>query len=220
MVFTPRQKQVVLGTTFGDGCLWVQSTQSYGKIVCSGNAAFKTSCRDPDKEYIFWKYEELRSTGLFAFPSLRFMRSYSNPHYPYWVLRARVHPYFTELRKLFYPDGKKIIPEGPLGELDDLGLAVWYMDDGGLYIRRKAGWGPGREYPCIWLNTQGFTLTEDKLIRNWLEAKWDFHFFVARIGKNHRLGLHRKKECERFLDLVRPHIVPCMSRKLKKGRGK
>lgn len=38
--------------------------------------------------------------------------------------------YIKKLEKLFYPEGKKIIPKNVINKLTPLGLAMWYADDG------------------------------------------------------------------------------------------
>ncbi|GAI89835.1 unnamed protein product, partial [marine sediment metagenome] len=115
------------------------------------------------------------------------------------------------LYELFYPRGKKIITREILNRIGDLGLAVWYMDDGHLSIPMRA------ITPHIGLSTQGFTLEENKLIVDWFEKKYDFHFRISQRERNSRnqisLKLHREKEIDTFLKVTKPYMVPCMIRK-------
>lgn len=51
-------------------------------------------------------------------------------HQKFWVLSASGSAYIHKLDKLFYPEGKKILPEGVIKQLTPIGLAAWYADDG------------------------------------------------------------------------------------------
>lgn len=51
-------------------------------------------------------------------------------HQKCWVLNVSRSEYIKKLEKLFYPEGKKIIPKGVIKQLTPLGLAMWYADDG------------------------------------------------------------------------------------------
>ncbi len=124
-------RQIILGTLLGDGHLFIPKRRPSRPVPQADlprNARFTTSSCEKDKGYILWKFHELEPTGLFPPPKPK-KRSTGRIQ---WVLESRRNPLFTELHKLFYPDGKKRLPLGVLDELDDLGLAVWYMDDGNL----------------------------------------------------------------------------------------
>lgn len=51
-------------------------------------------------------------------------------HQPYYVLSAASSEYIKKLEKIFYPEGKKICPKNVINKLTDIGLAMWYADDG------------------------------------------------------------------------------------------
>ncbi len=50
-------------------------------------------------------------------------------HQKFWLLSAKGE-YIKKLQKLFYPNGKKILPKNVVNKLTPLGLAMWYADDG------------------------------------------------------------------------------------------
>jgi len=204
IVLSPRQEQIILGTSLGDGSL------SIGKR--SRNARFSTSSRNQDREYVFWKYRELESTGLFLHPPQQRLRQTPFGSSFGWGLRSRAHPVFTEFHRLFYPDGKKTAPVEVLDKLDDFGLAIWYQDDGYFHWHHS-------EYPRVSLCTYGFSLEENQVIGDWFKGKYGLLFKLqtrprALGGKAYRLALGRTQEVQRFLDIVKPHIHPCMGRKL------
>jgi len=200
-LFSPRQEQIVLGTTLGDGYLRM------GKS--SANARLETKSKDRD--YIFWKYRELFSTGLFSHPpKIRPLGA--------WLLYSKCHPIFTELRSLFYPKGRKIVPPEVLENLEPLGLAVWYMDDGSLnpLIRKSR---PGKVYPRVFLCTDNFSHEENKLIRTWLESR--FHLRYVTVGgvsgspNRYRIRILGNNGVNALMKVVGPYVIYPMSRKFR-----
>ena len=69
-------------------------------------------------------------------------------------------PCFNKVYDLFYPAGKKVVPQN-IGELlKPLGLAYWICDDGSFNKKDRA----------VVLSTQGFTLQEVNLLIKALSA--------------------------------------------------
>lgn len=110
---------------------------------------------------------------------------------PQVVYRSAAFPSLTEVRKRWYPNGRKIIPEGELDEVRTLGLAVWYQDDG-CYSYKDEN--------CT-LSINSFADQEEK-IREWFGERW---------GLNPRYSggslFFSKNETNKFLRLIAPHVV-------------
>ena len=47
-----------------------------------------------------------------------------------YSIRTIRHPVFTNIHKLTYHNGKKLVTREWLDKLDERGLAVWFFDDG------------------------------------------------------------------------------------------
>lgn len=203
--FTPRQEQIILGTVLGDGHLSLQKA----------NAQFITSVAVGDKDYLFWKYEELKSTGLFREPILHRGPSYGNPEYPSWRMESRRHPIFTELQKLFYKDRKKVISQEILSRVESLGLAVWYMDDGSLTF-----WDQERKRPLVRLHVEGFGKEGCLLIGSWLQQKFGLHptSRMNKRGEKWIIYLSGMKKVQAFMEVVEREIVEAMIRKSLRAR--
>jgi len=202
-IFSPEQEQIIIGSLFGDASLFSLDTP-----IC--NSGFRVSHSEKDKGYVFWKYQELKSTGLFPIrPKPRSLRGFKKS--VSWLLQSRRDPYFTYLRSLFYPNRKKVVSQGCLEKLSPLGLAVFYMDDGFF------NWGRGknrtRKYPRVSLSTCGFTYEDNESLRDWLNRTYFLHFHIN-LNPYPILRLGREYEVNRFLDIVRPYIIPSMARKL------
>ena len=120
-----------------------------------------------------------------------------------------------EYRKLFYPQGRKIVPDN-INELltDPLSLAVWYMDDGTLDFRET--------YHCnVMLATYNFTFDECKLLVGMLKENFGIHSSVTKCtmrGKVYPRLYVWAKDTLRFLDIVDPYMLPCMSHKTIMGK--
>ena len=189
-----RQCQVLSGTLLGDGNLRISGA--------GRNARLRVSHREEDGDYLFWKYQELEPSGLFKSPP--FLRK--NNGYAIgkllWSFCSRCDPVLTSYYQLFYPNGKKIVSREILDGLGELGLAVWYQDDGSQY--RKGG--------EVILCTEGFGLEGNRIIRKWFKQSYDLR---PRVSSRGRLEF-RRVDSQKFLELTRPYMVSCMERKFRK----
>jgi len=109
---------------------------------------------------------------------------------------------FVSERQRWYPNGKKIVPEN-INLSDPVILANWHMGDGNVSTPR------GRLE--VKLHTNGFTEKDVQL----LSDKFDdigIHNFI-----NHWRGqpilVLQHKNAARFLDMIRPLMVPCFEYK-------
>lgn len=128
-----RQREILIGTILGDGYL-----QSTGKR----NARLKLEHSEKQKEYIFWKYEELKN--LMQDRPKRYERY--NPiwkkSYTYYRCQSHSMPLLGRYKRYFYDEkGRKRIPENISKLLrSPLSLAVWYMDDSHYYPRDRVAY--------------------------------------------------------------------------------
>lgn len=117
-------------------------------------------------------------------------------------IQTHTHKYITKLKNI--PLFKK--PE----MLDELGLAIWYMDDGSLSIRRNGNYSTCyiamNRYPvefvehCIDVFYKNFNF-KGKIQRHSLYDNQ----YLLRLTKSEAITLH---------DIVRPYIVESMNHKL------
>lgn len=92
---------------------------------------------------------------------------------------------------MFYSNGKKHINEEILNNIDALGLAVWFMDDGYYY---HEGFG---------IATNCFSIEELKLVINILKSKFNLEFRIQPSNNTIRLI---KRDASKFIELVKPYI--------------
>ena len=141
---TQIQRSLIIGSLLGDG--YVRIVKGRKNAFLEINHSFKM------KEYVDWKHEILKNIVI----SPPKMRNGNGDRIAYRFF-TRQHPEITELFNLFYKNGKKVIPDI---KLDDMSLAVWYMDDGS-----KCG---NSNY---YLNTQQFTLEDQNKLLGFLKDK-------------------------------------------------
>jgi transcriptional regulator with XRE-family HTH domain len=147
-------------------------------------------------------HERVRKTGKLAGRLIR-----CSP-----VALACTKPYGGDLlglRRRWYPDGIKIVPRN-FDVANALTLALWHMGDGCLFWRRSS-------QGHVHLATNGFT--EDDV--RWLAAQMS-----EKLAVRPKVNLHYgrptitlyNESAERFLDLVRPHVVPSFAYKVRPYR--
>jgi len=116
------QEQILNGHLLGDG----------GITKGNKNSSFGITRKDTDKNYILWTVKNFEnfiySTGVNYNQTLD---KRSNKIYSSVYFQTKVHPIFTEYRKKWYPEDKKIVPKDLI--LTPLTIAVWFADDGFLF---------------------------------------------------------------------------------------
>jgi len=202
---THEQEQVILGTVLGDGHISRFPNRRHSNLLVAHSTK--------DEDYLRWKHEKLESICSKKSVYITNNRGYGLGHKLIW-LRTRVHPFLTELRSGFYPNGNKIVPEDELYKLDELGLAVWFMDDGTLSIRNVGS-------PRYILSTNGFSLEEHEMMRHYFNDRWNLHPSIVRKNYKDRPTSYflsfGVKDTRLLGNIIRPHIVDCMSRKRMEG---
>lgn len=176
--------QVLIGSLLGDGGVYPSRR---------GNSYFVEGHSLNQSDYLKWK------AGILIpyFGGKVVTRNYD---YKSTYFQSHVHPVFTELRKLWYPNGKKVLPEGELQKLDALGLTVWYMDDGSYDYQNH----------CCTLSIRGFQ-GQELVIQRWFKERWGINPHI--ITSCSRLTFS-VKDSDKLLCSVAEHIHPSMIYKL------
>lgn len=125
------QKDILIGTVLGDGYL-----QKTGEK----NARLRLEHGAAQKEYLLWKVKNLQQFFQGAPKYLERVHPISGQTYKYWRHQSQSGPFLGKLRKLFYRDSIKKIPENIEKLLTPRSIAVWYMDDGYYYARDKCSY--------------------------------------------------------------------------------
>ncbi len=188
-------KCFIVGTVLGDGHL----------SMLKSNARLELIQSEKQKDFLFWKYKILKKyTGSSPYRTKVYDNRYEKNYYR-WQFKTHVDPLFTELYSEFYPnDSKKVVPNCIAKLLNlPIGLAVWFMDDGG---RRNDCYG-------LFLNTLSFTQEGHKLLVDCLYDNFGIKSRLHWIQDGYRIYIP-SKEAKRFCEIVDPYIIPSMKYKL------
>lgn len=180
-----RLRSILVGSMLGDGRLfWTGSS----------TAAYSEYHSEKQKPYFDWKvcewgefvtrYEKTRDDG-----------------YKGWTMTLHGCKSLRPFWEMFYPEGSgnKTFVNLPLEWVDDLALAVWFMDDGsksGEFFRFSVS--PDRKDQQIQIQVLRRLGVRGRLYNEGGDA----------------IHIQDRANKERFLDLVRPHIHPSMAYKL------
>lgn len=194
--FSQNQISILIGSILGDGTLRLPR-----KAI---NANFKVEQGLVQKDYVFWKYNNFKEWVLTP-PKISYR--YNNERIKYeksWWFRTLSHPEITYFQKLFYPNGKKIVPININKYLNPLALAVWIMDDGSFHKGK-----------CAYdISTYSFTEKEIKHLLKIFKNKFNIkgNYFFDR-DKGIRMYFPRS-ETNKINSLISPYFVNCMRYKL------
>lgn len=182
LVLTDRQVEILVGSLLGDAYI-----DRKGKIQLEQS--------DKQKEYLFWKYSELKNLA-YNNPPKRVQRLDARNGKTYCSYRFWLRQYFRPWRNIFYSGKTKIFPEKLV--LTPLSIAVWYMDDGCYSDKR-----------CT-ISTDDFSHECIEKIQNILKKTFDIETFIR---SNNKLGI-RAKDQEKFFSLIRQYVHPSMHYKI------
>jgi len=196
-------KGLIAGMLLGDGCL----SLSGGK-----NAFVRIQHSIKQADYLIYKaqlLESLTNVNIYDIkPSKR-------TPYSGIACKTRRHPLYTRIYEIVYRNSKKTISKTWLSWLNEHGLALWYMDDGSLLKRYTYNKSDKRRIcsRIVRLNTCGFSLDENQLLIDFMRERFGIEFKLLRNGKYWLIRLGAK-EANKFFDIIRPYIVPCMKYKI------
>lgn len=204
MRITKRRKQILIGSLFGDGCIIKNSKRS-----C---VYFERHAKE-QKGYIEWKAKCFkRNLKTIQYIEKRDKSSQFSGRkglYTQYELNLNTHPYFKYLRIKFYPKDKKIINEEMLNQMEALGLAVWYLDDGS--IRRS-----GDNYIQITLHHKFNNKKEENFILKYFKDKWGLTPDIRRYKRSCHSIYFNSKNSKSFMSIIKPLVkhIKCMQYKL------
>jgi len=189
-----REFGVLVGTILGDAYIDQYSNDARVAIMHSLK----------QKEYVNWKYQELKRFVKMSPMGSEYYDSRYNKKYFWWRFQTRRFPEFKRVAKLFYEGKRKIIP-GNIDKIltNPISLAVWYMDDG------------GRRMDChgMFLNTLSYSKTEQIKLQKCLLKNFGINTRIHWITDGFRLYIP-KSEARHFCEIISPYIIPSMVYKL------
>jgi len=123
---TSNQESILIGSLLGDGHLNIVKKETHNSFFVKKQALRRF-------EYLQWHFKELEPlSSNFTYGKDK------SPNSDRIIYNCRFFtkrkPLFTEMRKKWYPEGIKIVPDNI--KLDPLAVAIWFADDGCNQKRR------------------------------------------------------------------------------------
>ena len=200
---TKESRNLLIGMLLGDGTI-------------SNNNVFKIAHSESQKEYLEWKVKQLKEAGI----RNNGVKSYIKTKgytigVPVYYTQLNTIPFIKVLRKVFYKEKKILGNRKLLNRLDAKGIAIWYMDDGHINIRKTKDGRPMGFYIKI---STCEPKQEVQTIIDFFKEQWDINFYMFHEGKkedSYSLCCGTK-EGLKFIDIVKPYVsqVPSMVHKI------
>lgn len=196
MTLNKEQEAAIVGMILGDGYL-----QRTGK----NNARLRLEHRADHKDYLIWKTKLLSALFQGRPTFLEREHPLTKRTYKYVRQQSNSSPLLGKFRKIFYPDGKKRIPETLRKFLrSDIALAIWYFDDGYYYPRDKCAYIYLGRVSLKEAETASVAIREKFLIENRILDKKQKGFVLY----------FPRTELIKLKNLVEKYVVPVMAYKI------
>jgi hypothetical protein len=202
-------KKLLLGAVFGDASLSVHSG-----LMNAPTKSMLTLIQGEDQfEYLIWKMHLLYPlVGNFH------IKKFINKSTGKMILHAvtthqrylwHIWNDYYDLEKVDNQKGyryNKVVKMNVLRRLSPLSFAIWYQDDGSLYVSE------GR-FKGIRLATYGFTVDENIAIHDHLRDMWNIDSMVDIRSDGYPCIRLRKQNSEKFLEMISPFVHSSMTYK-------
>lgn len=200
---TREEKSLLLALALGDGYINPKNNVLYIKHSIN------------QEDYVKWKFELLNriipNHGAVK-NSIYYGQSYdkrTNKIYKFCSCHKGA-PYIRVLRKWLYrPD--KTFTRAVLNRLNAQGLAIWFMDDGNL--RGKYSKVTGKLSSIQTVLATHCSEEEIEILHKYFVEVWGVDFSKYKIRDRYIL-CGNTKESNKFLDIIRPYVIPSMSYKV------
>lgn len=186
-----------------------------GDGTISNNNVFKIAHSYKQKEYLEWKIQQLKDNGIRNNGIKPYIsKSGYNVGEPVVYTQLNILPFIKVLRRVMYKNGKVKGNRKLLNRLDAKGIAIWYMDDGHINIRRTNNKIHGfyiKISTCV-------SKEQAQVIIDYFSEVWNVKFYTYHEGKNkdsYSLCCGTK-EGIKFINIIKPYVeqVPSMLYKI------
>lgn len=200
---TKESRNLLIAMLLGDGTI-------------SNNYVFKIAHCEQQKDYLEWKIKQLKEAGIRNCGIKTYVSSHGyNVGKTVFYTQLNIIPFIKVLRRVFYKPTKMIGNRKLLNRLDARGIAIWYMDDGYINIRKDKDGRPMGFYikmaTCL-------PKSELQTVIDYFKEVWNINFYMFHEGrKQDSYSLCcGTKEGIKFICIVKPYVsqVPSMIYKI------
>jgi len=195
---------LLLGLVIGDGYVSMKRDHRYPTALPSASLVVRHSAKQ--KAYAEHKASLVHKALGGKKPKVV---EFNNNGYP-GVRFTKTNKYFRIIRKRLYAGGEKVLTPKILDQLTEHSLALWWMDDGSLYMRRtKEGRVHGRQGVLSLYSPK----QEANLVRDWLVDKYGIQASVYPHKGRYRLSFGSSALRE-LITVIHPYVIPEMAHKI------
>lgn len=200
---TKESRNLLIGMLLGDGTI-------------SNNYVFKIAHCEEQKDYLEWKIKQFKDNGIRNNGIKSYIKTKGfNTGVPVYYTQLNIIPFIKVLRRVVYKSKKIIGNRKLLNRLSAKEIAIWYMDDGHLNIRKDKNGRPMGFYIKI---STCEPKEEVQTIIDFFKEQWNINFYMFHEGKkedSYSLCCGTK-EGLKFIEIVKPYVsqVPSMIHKI------
>lgn len=200
---TKESRNLLIALLLGDG------------TICNNNV-FKLAHAEQQKDYLEWKIKQLNDAGIRNNGLKTYVKTCGyNTGVNVYYTQLNIIPFIKVLRRIFYKPKKILGNRKLLNRLDARGIAIWYMDDGHINIRKDKDGRPMGFYIKI---ATCLPKNELQIIIDYFKEVWDVNFYMFHEGKKEdSFSLCcGTKEGLKFINIIKKYVlqVPSMVHKI------
>lgn len=171
------------------------------------NSRLKIKHKKDHKEYVELCRAKIHNfcTKMYLDSSVRIYKGTQKRHYA-WTFKTKALPVFTELRKCWYNQKKKL-PDDLEQFFTNETLAYFYMDDGYVQIS-------GKYTRCVFC-TDNFTESEVERLVHIINTKFNLNAIKIKYRKDFRISIRRAENVNRLFEQIREFVPNCLQYKLR-----
>lgn len=193
-------RNLLIGLLLGDGTI-------------SNNYVFKLSHCEQQRDYLEWKIKLLGNNGIRTNGVKEYISTCGyNSSKKVLYTQLSIIPFIKVLRRVFYRPKKILGNRKLLNRLSAQEIAIWYMDNGCINIRKSKNKIHGfyiRIATCL-------PEKELQVIIDYFKEVWNISFYKISEGKGTYSLCCGTKEGIKFINIVKPYVqqVPSMIHKI------
>lgn len=200
---TKKSRNLLIALLLGDG------------TICNNNV-FKLAHAEQQKDYLEWKIKQLNDAGIRNNGLKTYVKTCGyNTGVNVYYTQLNIIPFIKVLRRIFYKPKKVLGNRKLLNRLDARGIAIWYMDDGHINIRKDKNGRPMGFYIKI---ATCLPKNELQIIIDYFKEVWGVNFYMFHEGKKEdSFSLCcGTKEGLKFINIIKKYVlqVPSMVHKI------
>lgn len=202
-----QDRQLLLGFALGDGCL--HRDPRWGSVSLRIGRAARY------EDYAKWQLQQTNAI-LGSEANLRYFKAKGK--YPFVEFAASNKEVLTPLRELLYPFGVKVFSEKVLEQLSLRELALLWMDDGSLEVRKRQRPRSVKIERSAWL-----AVCEDEsqtdLVGYWIQSLTGAKHTKVQHVKSGKYYLRwHSAQCKTLITAVEPFCFPSLRYKVDLNR--